>query len=59
MKKIIFLTFFFCFSLQLMAQKTSEDMLIQSFLELNAIETSLDEMPLNIAVQKDSVWFKK
>jgi len=35
-----------------MAQKTSEDMLIQSFLELNAIETNLDETPLNLAVQK-------
>lgn len=35
-----------------MAQKTSEDLLIQSFLELNSIETSLDETPLNIAVQK-------
>jgi hypothetical protein len=52
MKKVIFLTCLLFFSLKTMAQKTSEDMLIQSFLELNAIETNLDETPLNLAVQK-------
>lgn len=52
MKKVVLLTCLLFFSLQVLAQKNQEDLLIESFLELNSVETSEDETELNRAIQK-------
>jgi len=52
MKKVIFLTCLLFSSLQVLAQKNQEDLLIEAFLELNSVETSEDETELNRAIQK-------
>jgi len=52
MKKIIFFACMLFSSLQLMAQKTQEDLLIEAILELNSLENSEDKIALNLAVQK-------
>jgi len=52
MKKVVFLPYLLFLSLQVLAQKTQEDLLIEAFLELNSVETSVDESELNRAIQK-------
>jgi len=52
MKKVVLLTCLLFLSLQVLAQKNQEDLLIESFLELNSVETSEDESELNRAIQK-------